>query len=411
MKTSSGFGVRSSEFGKQSRALVQVIRSRVVAACLLVSALCLTSVAWTEKTRELSASTPNSEAQTTNSEGWREAGPDYRYKFPRDHASHTEYGIEWWYYTGNLSTEGGRRFGYQLTFFRVGVVPEQMNPSRWAVRDLYMAHLAISDIERQEFQSFERINRAGVNWAGAEESVYRVWNEDWQARLDGRAHLLTAVEDGFEIELRLEPAKPEVIHGQDGISQKGTSAGNASHYYSLTRLETSGKIVVNGEPFEVAGLSWMDHEFGTSFLEREQVGWDWFSIQLDDGRELMIFQIRRGDGSVDVRSSGTLIERNGSATHIPFGEFSLAPGGGWRSTASGATYPTAWTIELPRLGLRLGVKAAFEDQELRATTSTGVTYWEGSIAVEGDEGGRSVKGRGYLEMTGYAGQSMGAILH
>jgi predicted secreted hydrolase len=342
---------------------------------------------------------------------WREAEAGYRYSFPHDHAAHEDYGLEWWYYTGNVKTKEGRRFGYQLTFFRVGVVREPVNTSRWAVRDLYMTHFAISDIERKDFRSFERINRAGVGWAGAESSDYRVWNEDWEARLDGADHLLAAREGDYELDLRLALAKPEVIHGDNGISQKGSSAGNASHYFSLTRLQTSGRLKVGGETFEVTGLSWMDHEFGTSFLEEEQTGWDWFSIQLGDGRDLMMFQIRRRDGSIDPRSSGTLIDADGRAVHVPFSEFALASGDVWRSTESGANYPTAWTIDLPRYGLRLSVKAAFDDQELRTTESTGVTYWEGSVEVEGTAGDKKIAGRGYLEMTGYAGQSMGAILH
>ncbi len=342
---------------------------------------------------------------------WREATPGYEYSFPRDHAAHEPYRIEWWYYTGNLITKEGRRFGYQLTFFRTGITLDPANPSRWAVRDLYMAHFALSDIERESFHSFERLNRAGIGWAGAETETYRVWNEDWEARLDGKEHLLKAAEPGFQLDMKLTPAKNEVIHGQNGVSRKGPSEGNASHYYSLTRLESEGRLVVDGEAFEVTGLSWMDHEFGTSFLEQGQLGWDWFSIQLDDGRELMLFELRREDGSIDPRSSGTMIESDGRATHIPFAEFSLKPYDPWRSEASGATYPTSWVIEIPRYDLRLTVNAAFKDQELRATESTGVTYWEGSTVVVGVSGERAVKGRGYLEMTGYAGQSMGDILH
>jgi predicted secreted hydrolase len=364
--------------------------------------------AWT---RGSDSQLQTSKSSSSNNAGWSEAEPGYEYSFPRDYASHEPYAIEWWYYTGNLATREGRRFGYQLTFFRVGVAREPVNPSKWALRNLYMAHFAISDIEQERFHSFERLNRAGIGWAGAEESTYRVWNEDWEARLDGRDHLLVARDGDCQLELRLAPQKPEVIHGQNGISQKGPSKGNASHYYSLTRLQTSGRVIVGGQAFEVEGLSWMDHEFGTSFLEEEQVGWDWFSIQLDDGRDLMLFEIRRRDGSVDPRSSATLIETDGRAIHIPFGEFSLASSAVWQSKESSANYPLAWIIEMPSYGLRLNVKAAFEDQELRTTESTGVTYWEGSVTIDGASGEKKVQGRGYLEMTGYTGKSMGAILH
>jgi len=358
-----------------------------------------------------SSKEPQAATEAKNKDGWREAEAGYQYEFPRDHASHEDYGIEWWYYTGNLQAKDGRRFGYQLTFFRVGVARQPVNPSRWAVRNLYMTHLAISDIQRQQFHSFERINRAGIGWAGAATDEYRVWNEDWSARLDGHEHVLSASDGDYKIDLRLGQALPAVIHGENGISQKGPSPGNASHYYSLTRLQTAGRLTVGGESFEVTGLSWMDHEFGTSFLEEEEAGWDWFSIQLDDDRELMLFEIRRGDGQIDPRSSGTLIDRDGRATHIRFGEFALASSDVWRSPASQAEYPTAWTIDLPAYHLKLTARAAFADQELRTTESTGVTYWEGSINIEGAADGKPVSGRGYLEMTGYAGQNMGAILH
>lgn len=410
MKTSSKFKVRSSKFGQRSRSLACRCLLLAAAFSLSLSVLFFTGQLSAAKKAIESEAAPNLELQTQNAKEWREAATGYRFSFPRDYASHPEYKIEWWYYTGNVETKEGRRFGYQLTFFRVGITPAPRSASRWAVRDLFMAHFAITDIERGEFHSFELINRAGIGWAGADAYTYRVWNEGWEARLDAGAHLLRASEDGFEIELRLAPAKPEVIHGVNEISQKGPSEGNASHYYSLTRLATSGRVRLGNETFEVTGQSWMDHEFGTSFLEEQQVGWDWFSIQLDDGRELMLFQIRRRDGSPDPRSSGTLIEPDGRTTHIPFGEFALSPVKSWRSPESGAAYPVRWAIELPRYGLQLNIAAAIDNQELRTAESTGVTYWEGSITVDGLANDASVKGRGYLEMTGYSGQNMGEIL-
>ncbi len=342
----------------------------------------------------------------SNSEGWREAIAGYDFSFPRDHASHPEYKIEWWYYTGNLETADGRRIGYQLTFFRTGVAFRPLVESRWAVRDLYIAHFAISDIEREKFHWFERINRAGIGWAGAEANIYRVWNEDWQARLDGGDHLIEAAEGDFKLELRLTPEKKEIVHGENGVSRKGPSVENASHYYSITRFRASGRVMIEGRSFDVTGKSWMDHEFGTSFLGSEQKGWDWFSIQLDDGRELMLFETRRADGSIDPRSSGTLIEKDGSAIHIPFSELKLTPVSVWRSEQSGAQYPIEWKLEVPRFDLSLRIRAAFSDQELITQESAGVAYWEGSVIVEG----AGARGRGYLEMTGYAGQSMGAVM-
>ncbi len=346
----------------------------------------------------------------TDKGGWREATAGFAYAFPRDHAAHPDYKIEWWYYTGNVETPSGRRFGYQLTFFRTGIVPQVNNASRWAVRDLFMTHFCISDIEQKAFHSFERLNRAGVGWAGAETDRYRVWNEDWQARLDGKTHVLEAESEGDKIALQLTPEKAEVIHGENGVNQRGAETANASHYVSLTRLRTTGRITVGGETFEVSGLSWMDHEFGSRFFAEQQSGWDWLSIQLDDRRELMFYQLRRSDGSIDPRSSGTLIEADGRSTRLASSEFTLKPAGAvWRSEVSQATYPIEWLIEIPKFDLRLQTRAAFASQELRTPESTGVTYWEGSINIEGESRGQPARGRGYLEMTGYSGQNMGAI--
>jgi len=347
----------------------------------------------------------------TGDGGWRPALSGYRFEFARDHGSHPDYKIEWWYYTGNLAAADGRRFGYQLTFFRVGVDPRPENPSRWAVRDLFMAHLAVSDIDGGQFRFAERLNRAGVGWAGAAVDGYRVWNEDWEARLGGGGrHELRAADGEIGLELELGPGKPPVSHGSGGVSRKGAQAGNASHYYSLTRMPTRGTLVVGGSRVAVEGLSWMDHEFGTSFLEAGKVGWDWFSIQLEDGTDLMLYEFKRADGARDAYSSGTLIGPGGEVTALRPEEFALAPGARWRSQASGAAYPVAWRISLPGRGLELEARAALEDQELRLADSTGVTYWEGAIEVGGTRAGRPVRGRGYLEMTGYAGAAMTPLL-
>ena len=344
-------------------------------------------------------------------EGWKFADPAYRLELPRDHAAHPAHRIEWWYYTGNVAARDGRRFGYQLTFFRVGVDPAPSNPSRWAVRDLYMAHLAITDIDGGRHRFAERLSRAGIAQAGASADAYRVWIDDWLVTLDeaGR-HVLTAGEPGLGVTLRLEPGKPWVAHGERGFSRKGSQPGNATHYYSLTRMPTRGRLVVGEDTLDVEGLSWMDHEFGTSILEPGQVGWDWFSIQLDDGTELMLFQLRRADGGRDPHSSGTYVGPGGEARAVTATDITLAAGRHWRSAASGASYPVVWRLEVAAHQLVLDVRAALPDQELRTAESTGVTYWEGAIEVRGTRAGRAVGGRGYLEMTGYAGAPMSGVL-
>jgi predicted secreted hydrolase len=340
---------------------------------------------------------------------WRDATAGYRFAFPDDHASHPDYKIEWWYYTGNLQTTTGRRFGYQVTFFRVGVDPSPVNPSRWAVRDLFMTHLAVSDPSGNRYRFEERLNRGGPGLAGAATDRYRVWNDDWTASLDANArHVIRATGARGGVDLVLEEGKPPAINGVDGISQKGAQTGNASHYYSLTRMPTRGVVVIDGERFDVAGESWMDHEFGTSFLEAEQQGWDWLSIQLKDGRELMLYQLRRADGSRDPRSSGTLVDASGRTRHLTADEFSLSAAGATFRAPSGATYPIRWTVRVPGEVLTLEVSTPLENQEL-STEAARVSYWEGLINVAGTSRSQPVAGRGYLEMTGYRG-SLGRVL-
>ena len=353
---------------------------------------------------------PSLLAGDSEDQDWRQARPGTRLQFPRDHASHPEYRIEWWYYTGNLADSRSRRFGFQLTFFRVGVRTRPENPSRWAVRDLFMAHLALSDLETGRFHFAERLNRAGPGWAGASTETYRVWNESWEAGLgsDGR-HRLRARDEDFGIDLELEPGRRPLLHGQAGLSRKGSRDGNASHYYSLTRMPTRGSLWLDGRQFEVAGSSWMDHEFGTSFLEPEQIGWDWFALQLDSGQDLMVFQLRRSDGRQDPHSGGTLLDASGKPRALSRSDFSLEPVRTWQSPLSGARYPIQWRLKLPGQGLSLTVTAAQPDQELRTPRSTRVTYWEGAVVVTGARGADPVSGRGYLEMTGYAGRPMGDV--
>ena len=347
------------------------------------------------------------------SPGWQSAAPGRALVLPRDHASHPEYKLEWWYYTGNLDSADRRRFGYQLTFFRVGMDPAPANPSRWAVRDLVMTHLAVTDVSGRRFHMTDRLNRTGPGWAGAATDRYRVWNEDWFATIARPGvHHLQAAEGAFGLDLEAQEDRRAVLHGDAGYSRKGADAGNASYYYSLTRMPTRGTIVLDSTRIPVAGLSWMDHEFGTSFLEPAQVGWDWLSLQLDDGGDLMVFRLRRSDGSVDPRSSGTVVEPDGTTRALSGpAAFVLTPGRTWQSPASRGRYPVSWTVQLPASGLDLTVTAALDDQELRTEGSTDVTYWEGAVDIAGTRRGRPVKGRGYLEMTGYTGTAMGLILH
>jgi len=363
---------------------------------------------------ELRAQAPSPKPQAP----WKQATAGYKFQFPRDHASHPDYQIEWWYYTGNVKAADGRRFGYQVTFFRVGVDHTPSNPSRWAVRDLFMTHLAISDVSGKQYRFSEKLSRGGPGLAGAKTDEYYVWNDDWVAMLAGirdpgsgtrPKHVLRANGAQAGIDLVLEEGKPPTINGVNGISQKGAQPGNASHYYSLTRMPTSGTITIDGERIAVRGDSWMDHEFGTSFLEPEQRGWDWLSIQLSDGRELMLYQLRRADGSRDPRSSGTIVDRAGRSTHLANADFTLTPGRKQFKSKNGAVYPIEWTIGVPSQKIGLTVTTPLDDQELSLERSTGIAYWEGLIDVAGKTASGPVTGSGYLEMTGYHG-SLGRVL-
>jgi predicted secreted hydrolase len=349
-------------------------------------------------------------------DAWQRAAPGRVLALPADHGAHPGYRLEWWYYTGNLQAADGRAYGYQVTFFRVGVDPAPINPSTFAVRDLYMTHVALTDVSANRHRFADRLNRAGPQWAGAREDRYEVWNESWRVDLDGQGrHRLVADAGSFALALTLEPGKPAVLQGDRGYSRKGEDAGNASHYYSLTRMPTTGSITVDGRRVDVRGTSWMDHEFGTSALDAGTRGWDWFALQLGDGRELTLYQLRLDDGTPGPYSSGTLVERDGRSRRLGLRDFIVTPGRRWRSGASGATYPVAWDVRIPSAGLTLQVTAAVDAQELRTRRSTNVTYWEGSVRVTGQDatatgGPREIAGVGYLEMTGYSGAKMSDVM-
>ena len=310
---------------------------------------------------------------------FRLALPGYHYEFPRDHFSHPEFQTEWWYYTGNVHTAEGRRFGFELTFFRQGV--DRSAPrSVWDVQDVWMAHLALSDIEGKQFFHTERYNRAGAGLAGAERP--RVWNGNWTAT----AERLDAIAERFQFSLSLRPEKPPVIHGENGVSQKSAGAGHASHYISYTRIATAGSLILDGHEYRVEGLSWMDHEFFTGQLDAAvQTGWDWFSLQLDDGGDLMLFQLRRKDGTLDPFSAGTYVDAQGQARHLTARDFTLQPGRKWH------LYPVEWKISVPSLHLDVAIHPLLDQQEMPS-------YWEGAIEISGTH-----HGQGYLEMTSKSG--------
>ena len=333
---------------------------------------------------------------------YRLALPGYEYQFPSDHGAHPDYKLEWWYYTGHLDAEDGRRFGYELTFFRIGMDRVAANPSAWNVRDLHMAHFALSDLTNGEFRFYERVNREGPGIAKARVGTLDVQNESWTARLEDGVMKLRAYADGVLLELELSSEKPPVVHGEEGVSQKADGVGQASHYYSMTRLETQGLLSIDGRAVGVSGQSWMDHEFGTNQLAPEQVGWDWFSLQLDNGEELMLYQMRRRDGTIDRNSSGTVVAANGETAHLSVDQFTVRSGRDWTSPRSDAVYRLEWELEVPGIDASLRVIPLMDDQELFTVRSTGIAYWEGAVRIEGEWNQEPVTGRGYVELTGYS---------
>lgn len=331
--------------------------------------------------------------------------PGRQISFPRDHFSHPDFKTEWWYYTGHLETESGREYGYQVTFFRFGLRDRQQEEgSQPLFTDLYMAHFALSDIEEKKFFFRERTSRGYEDKAGASTSRYLVWNEDWKVQGDGDSHVIEVKDRDKVLRLRLTPVKPPVLHGKRGLSQKGEGRGRASYYYSLTRLEAAGELEIGGKREKVHGLSWMDHEFGSNQLRENQVGWDWFSIQLDNKTEMMLYLIRRKDGSLDPYSSGTLVYADGKSRHLELSDFRVDVSDRWKSPTSGGDYPMRWKISIPQEKVDLEILPFFPSQELDTRKSTRVTYWEGAVRVKGSFRDKPVGGRGYVEMTGYAGK-------
>jgi predicted secreted hydrolase len=346
------------------------------------------------------------------SAGWKEAREQRNWSFPRDHGAHLDYRTEWWYFTGNLRSNKDDRYGYQLTFFRQGIRKElKKGQNPWGITDIYFAHFALSDIRGQKFRFAERISRTGPGLAGASTDGMHVWCLDWSARMENREIFLSASQGGgMALDLRLVPRKPLVFHGKKGLSRKGSITGQASYYYSFTDMQTQGSIKTPemGIPLEVKGTSWFDREFGSNQLSAEQTGWDWFAVHFSDGRDLMLYFLRRKDGALESASSGTLVEKNGHFRHLTLADMDLEVLDRWVSPASKGRYPDQWRITIPSAAIDLRLKTIINDQELKTSGSTGIIYYEGVIEGRGTSLGKPVACEGYVEMTGYAG-SIGGL--
>jgi len=353
--------------------------------------------------------------EVTNTQDFAIAKAPYEFNFPRDHAAHPGYQSEWWYYTGHVRTKAGRRFGYELTFFRVGLRAGDPRPtatqSKWRGNELYPAHFALTDEQGKTFFHVDRFAREALGMGSASETQLDVKADDWwlrgspQGAADLERMTMHASQETPQgrnaIDFVQMPEKKPAVHGMDGVSRKAACASCASHYYSYTRLHTTGTLVFDGQRLSVDGLSWMDHEFGSAELQRDQAGWDWFSIQLDDDREIMVYLLREKDGGVTPQSSGSVIARDGSVRHLQRSDFAIEATGSWKSPHTGGTYPSGWRVRIAKAGVDLVLAPTVLDQELAGTSGGGISYWEGAVDVR-DTAGRP-RGVGYVELTGYAG--------
>jgi predicted secreted hydrolase len=363
--------------------------------------------------------------------GYARAVEPREFVFPGDHGPHPDFRNEWWYVTGNVQADDGREVGFQFTIFRSALAPEPAggdaapqgdaatgDGSAWATRQAYMGHFAVTDVAGRRFHAAERFARGAMGLAGARADPFRVWIEGWSLEGvgdDGAAGAgrsggesatavfplrLRASDGEMAVDLVLDAGRPHVLQGDRGLSQKGSEAGNASYYYSHTRMPTRGTVILGADTLRVAGLSWLDREWSTSALSDGQVGWDWFALQLDNGWDLMVYQLRTADGAAHPLSDGVLVDPSGAKHDLAWGsDVSVTPTGTWTSPLDGSIYPSGWRIALPAEGWALEVTPVLPGQEL----DLAFRYWEGAVRVAGTAEGAPVSGRGYVELTGYAG--------
>ncbi|NND72014.1 MAG: carotenoid 1,2-hydratase [Rhodothermales bacterium] len=335
--------------------------------------------------------------------GYARADKILELQFPEDYGPHPDFKTEWWYYTGNVWTDSGDRFGYEFTIFRSALKPtspQDTTLSDWATNQLYMAHFGLTDKARGDFYHFERFSRGAAGLAGAVANPYRVWLDDWEIHATGSELYPTRLyaHDGpTGIDITLQRGKPIVLQGDQGLDQKGAGSGNASYYYSFTRLPTTGSVTVGDEVFSVEGLSWKDHEWSTSALGPKETGWDWFALQLSDGRDVMFYQLRENSGNASEFSNGMLVEDDGTYRRIETDDVVIEVLDYWTSPHSNVTYPSRWTLTYPTENLTLTVTPIVNDQEMNVS----VRYWEGAVDILGSSNGQDVTGQGYVELAGY----------
>jgi len=335
---------------------------------------------------------------------YKQVRPGKELTFPKALAAHPEYPLEWWYFTGHLEGEEGETFGFELTFFRVGVRSEVENVRRQSV---LIGHFAVTDDQGQQFYYAEKIGRDNGILAGAATDTLQVWLGEWLVVLsDGKFQIRAGAEaksggKSFSLSLELESTKPPALHGDSGYSKKGPGDGEASYYISLTRLAGAGSLSLGDRDFNiVSAAAWMDHEIISFEPQSPEIGWQWFALQLEDNTELMLYYIYRGENVPSHYSKGSYINQAGAVRSLKLEEYSIRPTGSWRSARTGTVYPSGWEIEVPDLELALKVTPTLKDQEIVSTDTTGMTYWEGRCLVEGERAGRRISGAAYVELVG-----------
>lgn len=329
-------------------------------------------------------------------EGYREVRPGDEVTLPEDLYYRPDYQVQWWYLTGHLVDEGGREFGYELTFFAVGVDPK-VHQSQFGLNTIFISHFAVSDIGGQRFTFDDESDRGAYGFAGAHEQRLAVWVGE--NRLEGSMSGITIKARGEEsrLDLSLVPRKPFILNGEKGYARKSEASPlAASLYFSCTRLATEGVLRLGDQEYKVTGTSWFDRELASRDLDASALGWDWFALHLDGGQDVMLYRIRRADGKVGAYSSGTLVYGNGKSRHLKRDDFKITDLGHYTSKKTKARYPSQWRVVIPSEGINVTVVPRIEDQEFLAPYTTWNAYWEGACKVDG-----SHRGRGYVEMTGY----------
>jgi predicted secreted hydrolase len=371
----------------------RILRGLLIAALLLLIWV-MPQPAWASSTQLSWLDFP---AETNQ---FRKAMMPRDWNFPEDFGPHPNYQTEWWYYTGNLETATGQPFGFQLTFFRQALTSNpEVTASQLRSNQIYSAHFTVSDIEDRHFYPYERFSRGNIELAGAE-VPYRVWLQNWSAtELEPGQVRLQAKSDQTALDLVVRQTLPPILQGDRGLSIKGLEPGNASYYYSLVQQPTSGTITIKDKTYPVTGLTWKDHEYSTSALTPGTVGWDWFSMQFDNGSALMLYLLRREDGTLESTSAGTFIAADGVTETLNAADWTVKTLDTWKSPKSKSVYPARWQIDIPKLNFSVQGKSMLPDQELNTSTAT---YWEGAVAFNGQLKEQEIHGKGYVELTGYA---------